>query len=44
MMEKLLIEKFNKNFDKQKSIGNEYFKGNYKDMIKVICNYIGMND
>ena len=30
----------NYSIDKQKSIGNEYFRGNYKDMIGIICNCI----
>ena len=35
-MEKLVLKKFKETFKQRKDIGNEYFEGEYKDMIDII--------
>jgi hypothetical protein len=35
-MEKLVLKKFKETFKPRKDIGNEYFEGDYKDMIDII--------
>ena len=39
-MEKNIIAKFKKTFKQKKEIGNEYFEGDYKDMINIIYSTI----
>jgi hypothetical protein len=42
--EKLLISKFKEKFIQIKDLGNEYFKGNYFEMIEIIYNLIWEKD
>lgn len=43
-LEKELIKTFKDKYELQKDIGNEYFKGNYKEMIKDIYRLICIDD
>ena len=44
IIEKQLINTFREKYLLQKDIGNEYFKGNYKDMIDDIYNHIKIEE
>ena len=39
-LEKILIKEFQKKFIQQKEFGNEYFEGNYLEMIDIIYNNV----
>ena len=43
-MERLIINEFKKQFKWRKDHGNEYFEGNYADMIDIIYNMIKKYD
>jgi hypothetical protein len=43
-IEKKVLKKFNKKFKIRKDIGNEYFEGKYKNMIKIIYSTIKKED
>ena len=43
-VEKKVLKKFNKKFKLKKDIGNEYFEGDYKYMIKIIYSIVKKED
>ena len=43
-IEKKVLKKFNKKFKLKKDIGNEYFEGDYKYMIKIIYSIVKKED